>query len=93
MMKIFVTQPYCPSCAKFRPAGRTESFCIPCLNVGHTYRLVTDEKDRLERVTLWASHYSTFGFTNKEIKAIPHFRNLLGHTFSRIRIRKQEAST
>lgn len=30
----------CPQCGQKRPAGRTEVYCLPCMNIGHNYRLM-----------------------------------------------------
>ena len=29
----------CPSCGRIRLQGRTETWCVPCANVGHDYTL------------------------------------------------------
>ena len=68
---------YCIACGKFRPKGRTESDCIPCLNTGHISRLVSSEQDRRRRITLWAAFYGEQDFTRKQIKSIPSFQRLL----------------
>ena len=68
---------YCAVCGKFRPKGRTESDCIPCLNTGHIYHLVSSEEDRQERIARWTKFYDEQEFTKKERKAIPHFQRLL----------------
>ncbi len=83
MKKELVTSPYCAVCGAVRPEEFSETFCQPCINAGHFYRLVLDESDRLQRIRRWTSFYSKNGYTEREIKNIPMFQNLIGKTFNK----------
>ena len=91
MKKILIKDPFCPYCGTVRPMDRTENICVPCANQGHWYRLVIDEKDRLESITRWLSFWSNIDLTQEEIKELPIYENLTKYTFSKIIFMKENA--
>lgn len=71
-----MTYPYCPQCGESAPKGYTPTYCTPCYNTGHWYRLVTDNKDRKSRLSIWKKFWHDNGYTKRQINSIPTFRNL-----------------
>ena len=70
-------EPFCPTCGAVRPVDNTSTWCVPCLNRGHTYRLCQSVEDARRRVAIWKKYYRQHAFTKKEIAGIPHFQRLL----------------
>lgn len=70
-------KPYCATCGKVRPDDQTSTWCIPCRNTGHNYRLVADDDDRQQRIARWDAHHKQFDYTEAQIANIPSFQRLL----------------
>lgn len=70
------TFPYCPACGSVRPDDISSATCLPCANQGHFSRLVSNDRDRAERLTSWKRFWKGMGFTQGEINATPIYRNL-----------------
>jgi len=88
--KTLVLRPYCPFCGSIKPADIKSSICIPCANQGHSYRLVENESDRLNRIRVWAKFYSDHEYSKSDVDSIYWFnKHLLGRTFSKMTILKE----
>jgi len=71
-------RPYCSVCGNARPDGMEDrAICGPCAKKGHYYRLVMNEQDRLDRISLWRNFYKENGYTPAQIKSIDWFQRLL----------------
>lgn len=68
---------YCTQCGIVRPHHETSSSCIPCLNTGHSYRIVNSEADRLWRIMLWGTTYAEHGFTRKQVENLHSWKRLI----------------
>lgn len=67
---------YCPQCGQVKPVMAKESYCVPCANTGHMYRIVNSDADRVWRIHLWGGTYADRGYTREEVEGIPSFTNL-----------------
>ena len=73
--------PICLQCGRERPPDRTESWCVPCANTGHNYRLCDGMDDAIWRYSLWTAYYNNNGFTLQERMTIPSYVRLLTVVF------------
>lgn len=73
--------PICLQCGRKRPPGRTESWCVPCSNVGHNYRLCESFDDAVRSYQMWTAYWDRHEFSSTSRLEIPMFQNLLDILF------------